>query len=373
MKHRVKRVLLTRHTDEELTSFLQSEAEKGWWLEKNRGNKFYFRRQDYDGRRVLSYTFSSRGPESSTETQLRRELPIIRKTGWDTLCLGGPENVFDSRRHAFLYEEKKGSTPPQLDEDETKKAKKRERNKIISNLVLLALYSVFFIFLFASSLIKVVSDNIYIFFLSLLSILFLVSLGFAIRSFVFLLNRKHDKKGFRSLDRATYLIFIALLALLCFLLFDTLWGNNDSKGQRINVGKEEIVIYSDDIPITLEDLNMSTEGEYRTKKRTNSKSILSSYSYSYDQSFGGEYSGLSFISYTIFSSPFASLRSAIKKQEFPYKTIADVEKAAKLNVDSITRVGNEYMIEKGNSVIFFKSSEPVKIEMIDSALLELLL
>ena len=140
MRKKTKFILLTRHTDEELTHFLQREAENGWWLIKNNGNRFTFIEKKYEGKRICAYTFFSRGPESSTEVQLGRELPYLRKKGWDQIGVSRAENIVDSRRHAFLYEEKPTSFFPVTEEDEIKKAEKRSIRKAISNLILNALY-----------------------------------------------------------------------------------------------------------------------------------------------------------------------------------------------------------------------------------------
>ena len=48
MRKKTKFILLTRHTDEELTHFLQREAENGWWLIKNNGNRFTFVEKKYE-------------------------------------------------------------------------------------------------------------------------------------------------------------------------------------------------------------------------------------------------------------------------------------------------------------------------------------
>ena len=136
VKKRNRFILLTRHTDQELTHFLQKEAEKGWWLEKNSGNRFTFVEKNCEGKKICAYTFFSRGPESSTEVQLGRELPYLRKKGWDQICVSKVENIFDSRRHAFLYMEKPTSFFPITEEDEIRKAEKRGWRKALSNLLL---------------------------------------------------------------------------------------------------------------------------------------------------------------------------------------------------------------------------------------------
>lgn len=52
VKKRNRFILLTRHTDQELTHFLQKEAEKGWWLEKNNGNRFTFVEKNCEGKKI---------------------------------------------------------------------------------------------------------------------------------------------------------------------------------------------------------------------------------------------------------------------------------------------------------------------------------
>ena len=106
VKKRNRFILLTRHTDQELTHFLQKEAEKGWWLEKNSGNRFTFVEKNCEGKKICAYTFFSRGPESSTEVQLGRELPYLRKKAgtryasprWRTFLIPGvmPSSIWRS-------------------------------------------------------------------------------------------------------------------------------------------------------------------------------------------------------------------------------------------------------------------------------------
>ena len=145
MKRKVGFILLKCHDDRELTNYLQRNAEAGWWLSCVKGNRFFFIRRPYEGRRIISYTFSSKEPETATEIQLSRYLPELRRRGWDTVCLGGPENLVDNRRHAFLYEEKRGAEIPECLDIENSYANRLKSRKVISNLLLCILLEIFLI------------------------------------------------------------------------------------------------------------------------------------------------------------------------------------------------------------------------------------
>lgn len=371
MKKKIKFLLLTKHTDEEITAFLQTQAELGWWLKKNSGNYFFFEKKPYEGKRICAYTFFSHGPETSTEIQLRQELPYLRKLGWDMICISGPENIADTRRHAFLYDEKPDTKNPkaipQTDEDQNIFASKRGIKKAISNLVLCLLYATFFLFIIGKELLKIVTKTSYL----IMSIVFFILLLYCLSiSFIALSSRikaqKDAKKEirtnrFRALDIATNATFIMLLIFCLFLLQDYFYGNNVSRGTKVKINNTYVRLYSDPLPIELEDLELIIQDPYRTKRYLESESILASYRYGFDESFGSEKNFVSFISYTVFTSNSKFLNRAVEHQLYAKKGEPNEQLASQLEVDdiTITQTKNLVLITKGSSLLFIKSGFPL--------------
>ena len=351
---KTKFILLTRHTDEELSDFLQKEAEKGWWLKKNNGNRFTFIKKPYEGKRICAYTFFSRGPESSTEVQLGRELPYLRKNGWDQICVSKAENIVDSRRHAFLFEENKTDFYPLTEEDEIKKAEKRSWRKALSNLLLLTLYALASLFILFFDKVRLITSLPYLLSYSLYLILLLVSAVLSIRTFIWALNCRKDRKkeiekgNYRFLDYSTLSTSIMLLFLLFVLVISSIWGNGGSKGTRVDINGSSVRLYSDIIPVSLEDIGMETKGAYRTTKIEERKSPFASYIHFYDQSFGGEENNLSYLSYTLFSSSYSKVLNMAQSELFSLSAVEDKEMGNILGVKSLERSTSKKKILIGN-------------------------
>lgn len=372
MKKKIKFLLLTKHTDEEITAFLQTQAELGWWLKKNSGNYFFFEKKPYEGKRICAYTFFSHGPETSTEIQLRQELPYLRKLGWDMICISGPENIADTRRHAFLYDEKPDTNNPkaipQTDEDQNIFALKRGIKKAISNLILCLLYATFFLFIIGKELLKIVTKTSYL----IMSIVFFFLLLYCLTLSILALssrikaNKRVKTKHFRALDVATNATFIMLLIFCLFLLQDYFYGNNGSRGTKVKINNTYVRLYSDDLPLELEDLKLTIQDPYRTKRYLESESFLASYRYGFDESFGNEKNYVSFISYTIFTSNNKFLNKAVENQLYAKKGEQNKQLATQLEVDevTITQTKNLVLITKGSSLLFVKSGFPLSQEQL---------
>ena len=104
-------MLLAVHTDREFTRWLQENAEDGWWLSENKGNIFVFKKRPYAGKRICSYTVNSSVLGISAEDVFYDELDVLRKSGWQLLVMGMPENFTDKTRHAFLFESPREDLP----------------------------------------------------------------------------------------------------------------------------------------------------------------------------------------------------------------------------------------------------------------------
>ena len=383
MKTKTGFLLLTKHSDEEITDYLQRNAEDGWWLRRAKGNRFVFERRPYAGKRICAYTFLSRDPDSPTEVQLRHELPILRKQGWDTICIGGPENIADTKRHAFLYEEHP-CTPLQSDDtsgtasqpsqcvqipksDSSVSAKSRGRGfrKAMSNLVLCLLYASCLAFVLGNDLLRVISNNLYLAFTCLLALALAGCLVLSVLAFVSrckVIAKKDDSgeianKGYRFLDHAARATAAMLVFMVAFLVFDSIWGNTSSVGTRTQIGNEKVILYNDQVPVTLEDLGADTTGAYRSTRHVSSRGSLATYDYCYDQNLGNESGTLSFVSYTAFDVPSAFLRRIVTHQSMSYDGRIDSTMAQELDIDMVfvSRSGKQALVTKGTKTIAIRS------------------
>ena len=382
MKTKTGFLLLTRHSDEEITDYLQRNAEEGWWLRRVKGNRFVFERRPYAGKRICAYTFLSRDPDSPTEVQLRHELPILRKQGWDTICIGGPENIADTKRHAFLYEEHPcsqhdtgtcGTTThasqctqiPKADPSVSSKSRGRGFRKALSNLILCLLYVSCLAFVLGNDLLRVISNNLYLAFTCLLALALAGCLVLSVLAFVSrckVIAKKDDSgeianKGYRFLDHAARATAVMLVFMVAFLVFDSIWGNTSSVGTRIQIGNEKVVLYNDQVPVTLEDLGADTTGAYRSTRHVSSSGALATYDYCYDQNLGNESGTLSFVSYTAFDVPSAFLRHIVTHQSMSYDGRIDSTMAQELDVDMVfvSRSGKQALVTKGTKTIAIRS------------------
>ena len=379
MKTKTGFLLLTRHSDEEITDYLQRNAEDGWWLRRVKGNRFFFERRPYAGKRICAYTFLSRDPDSPTEVQLRHELPILRKQGWDMICIGGPENIADTKRHAFLYEEHPCSQHgnctsaettqevqiPKADSSVSSKSRGRGFRKALFNLVLCLLYVSCLAFVLGNDLLRVISNNLYLVFTCVLALALAGCLALSVLAFVSrckVLAKKDDcgeiaNKGYRFLDHAARATAVMLAFMVAFLVFDSIWGNTSSVGTRTQIGNEKVVLYNDEVPVTLENLGADTTGAYRSTRHVSSRGALASYDYCFDQILGNESGTLSFISYTSFDVPNAFLRRIVTHQSMSYDGRIDAEMAQKLGIDMvfISRSGRQALVSKGTKTIAIRS------------------
>ncbi len=348
---------ITRHSDREITSFLRENREKGYYLKTVKGNFFYFEKRK-DDRDVIALTLYVHGRETSTALQVSEELVFLRDKGWDTICVGRQETISDKRRHVYLRSEVEKPEEIIWDERSEKSAQKRGRRKAISNLFLCILFLLFFFVLVSESLVSVVSSTGYIISFSLLFLFLLVSCVYSIRSFVEVFSKKEVK---RLLDKATRIVFYFLIAFALFLLLDSFLSEKKSS-ERIKIGSSTYKLYSDDIPLTLEDLGASTDGKYRTTIKTESKSFIAQYSTYFDESFGVEEGEsvydkavreeVSYISYSIFRAENDRLRRIIEDEIFPY---TNAEAFFLSGADEAFRYGNNILIRKGKSIMVIRA------------------
>lgn len=228
METRRKFLLLGRHADEEITDFLQREAEAGWWLKENDGNEFVFVKKPYEGRRICSYAVSSQNLGSSAEDLLFDLLPDLRKSGWDLVCLGKTESIADTRRHAFLREKEASSADPvpipQTEARCDEEALRRGLQKSISNLLLCILYLVVLVYALIAKP-AFFSSGISLAFGVVTALMLIPSLAFSFGAVDSSIKAKKDlgsviRSGrYRLIDKAVRLTFSMLVVLAVFLVF----------------------------------------------------------------------------------------------------------------------------------------------------------
>ncbi len=348
---------ITRHTDSELTAFLEKNRKEGRFLVKVSGNSFYFENRN-DSRPVCALSLYAHGRDVSTELQVREELVFLREKGWDSICVGRAETMDDRRRHVYLRAEVDNPEDLIPDEESEKKAQRRGKRKALSNLLLCVLYFTAFFLLITHSLAKVFSSNSYIFSFVLLFIFLAFCTVYSAGAFIERFFRKIKKP---LLDLSTRLVFWFLLAFAAFLLLDSFLSEKKSS-ESIKVGSSTYKLYSDEIPLSLEDLGGRTDGSYRTTTASSSSSFIASYSSYFDESFGvnegesvydkAEEYEVAYISYAVFTTRWESLRRAVEDEIYPYNTRESVIIAG---ADEAFLSGSTYLIRKGDSIMVVRS------------------
>ena len=352
---------ITRHTDSELTAFLEKNRKEGNYLVKVVGNYFHFdKRNDYHP--VCALSLYAHGREVSTELQVREELVFLREKGWDCICVGRPETMDDRRRHVYLRAEVDAPETLIPDEKSEKKAERRGKRKALSNLILCLFYFTAFFLLISHSMAKVTSSNSYIFSFALLFIFLAVCTVCSVGAFIEKFFRRMKKP---LLDFSTRLVFWFLVAFAAFLLLDSFFSEKKSS-QSVKIGTSSYKLYSDEIPLTLEDLGGSTAGSYRTTTASESSSVLASYSSYFDESFGLEegesvydeakMNEVAFVSYSVFTTQSDKLRSIVEDEIYPYSDRTEVSVPG---ADEAFLSGSSYLIRKNNSIMAVKSGYPL--------------
>ena len=359
-------MLLSRHTDEELTDVLQRKAESGWMLKGNKGNTFTFKREPYHGQRVCAVTFFSQVPDIPTIKQVRQYLPVVRKKGWDSICIGQPENIFDSRRHVFLKTSDPDALVPAGDPEEMAKAAKRGRKTALRCLATGLMFLAFLLFVLTNDLMMVVTSTSYMVCGGIFALLLAVSLVLAAVAIVVTWRKKKGlatgPQSYRWLDRASFWSMAMLLSLLLILLADTFAGEGGSVGQRVRIGNDEVLLYSDTLPMTLEQLGGDTSGAYRTSRYLEGGSPVAEYYYGFDESLGTSASdAVSFISYTVFTSSHGWIRDWVMAQEMERQAVAQPQLAEDWKADMVYTTEDQLSraVMKGEQVLIFRSGFPL--------------
>lgn len=216
-----------------------------------------------------------------------------------------------------------------------------------------------------NDLLRVISNNLYLAFTCLLALALAGCLVLSVLAFVSrckVIAKKDDSgeianKGYRFLDHAACATAAMLVFMVAFLVFDSIWGNISSVGTRTQIGNEKVILYNDQVPVTLEDLGADTTGAYRSTRHVSSSGALATYDYCYDQNLGNESGTLSFVSYTAFDVPCAFLRRIVTHQSMSYDGRIDSTMAQGLDVDMVfvSRSGKQALVTKGTKTIAIRS------------------
>ena len=348
---------ITKHTDSELTAFLEKNRKEGNFLVKVTGNYFCLEKRN-DDRPVCALSLYAHGREVSTELQVREELVFLREKGWDSITVGRPETMDDRRRHVYLRAEADNPETLIPDEESERKAERRGKRKALSNLILCTFYFTAFFLLISHSMAKVTSSNSYIFSFAVLFVFLAVCTVYSVGAFIERFFKRMKKP---LLDFSTRLVFWFLLAFAVFLLLDSFLSEKKSS-ESIRIGSSSYKLYSDEIPLTLEDLGGSTDGSYRTTTASESSSVLASYSSYFDESFGleegesvydeAEMNEVSYISYSIFTTASDTLRNIVEDEIYPYSEKTEVTIT---DADEAFISGSVYLIRKNDSIMVVKS------------------
>ncbi len=225
-------MLLAVHTDKEFTSWLNRHAEEGWWLKENKGNTFVFVKRPYPGKRLCSYTVRSDVLGVSAEDEFYEQQDELRKSGWQLLAMGMPENLTDKTRHAFLVEVPREDQPrpeiPLSDPDGQTALLRNALKKAVSTIAFCLIYAALLIYFIVFRPALLFSGVPGIIFLIATAVVFLPCLYFAVRVASLYAKAVRDPEtdtsggNFLCLDRAVILNSVMLVILAAYLILDFL-------------------------------------------------------------------------------------------------------------------------------------------------------
>lgn len=125
----------------------------------------------------------------------------------------------------------------------------------------------------------------------------------------------------------------------------------------MNINGTSVVLYRDEVPISLETIGIDAKGAYRIQKMEERKSPFAEYIHVYDQSFGGEETGLEYLSYSIFYSPYPFIRNIVEDELFGESAVSDNGLSSKFGVESvaISTVSGKLFIKGKDSLLTLSS------------------
>ena len=304
-----KFILLLNHDDISLSAYLQHCLGNGEQFTKNSGNIFTFSRQEPSEEKIAAITYVNEDPDLKMKFQLEDYCALMKKRGWKILDIGKPEDIFDSKRHVFMQTDQSEDEFPLTDPGQAKKANKREKQSLIRCFCMLLLMLGFGIFFVGHDPDVILSSNHILFCSAAVCICWIISLVYCIKGTSAILRKAQCENGFRNylaVDKAVLFCMISAAFLMVSLIYD-LFLFPDT-GRVIVQGDQRITVYQDELPLTMEDLNISKKGRFHSSRLTKREGLLMSSIYAVEQSFSNQESvtDLSLLSYSLFRSDFQS-------------------------------------------------------------------
>ena len=311
-------ILLLNHDDLSLSAYLRHCLAKGEQFVRASSNIFTFRKTAPSDERIAVVTYASEDPELKMKFQMEDYAALMKKRGWKVLHIGGPEDIFDSKRHVFLQTAETDIPELAIDPALGEKARKREKKSLIRCLTMLLLLAGFAIFFLGHDPDIFLSSN-HLFFPCIAAAVFgMISLVFCIMGGITVLRKAQCADGFRHflcVDKAVLFCMLSVFGLAVALVLDLIFYPDT--GRAIVNEDQRITVYHDDIPLRLEDLSIPVEGAYRSSRLTERNGLIMSALYASDQSLSGsagtEDSAMIF--YSIFRSSWQTGLSWVSKQK----------------------------------------------------------
>ena len=222
MERKREFLLIKQHTDQEITYFLQRQADNGWWLSASKGNWFVFDKKRVPNSRVMCLSVKAPDLGGGAEETIRKEYEEYRKKGWDVFVKGELENLRDSQRHVFLYSTDKNAKIIPSDEKKMKLVWLSGFIRAMANWAISMIYLSFILFLLT------IYGKGLLFWYGVVIALCTALLFFtsAVSFFISLAMKKNPKKymengGYRLLDYGTRLATLVLILMAILLVLDS--------------------------------------------------------------------------------------------------------------------------------------------------------
>lgn len=353
-------ILLLNHDDVSLTAYLHHCLKRGEQFVKNSGNIFTFTKKDPSDERIAVVTYVNEDPDLKMKFQMEDYSALMKKRGWKVLHIGGPEDIFDSKRHVFLQTDKPDLPMPLTDPGQAEKAKKRESHSLIRCITMLLILLGFAVF-FLNHDPDVFLSSDHILFPGIAAFVFwCLSVFYTVRGIVVTLKKSQCLNGFRDflvIDKAVLFCMISSAALLLSLLLD-LFLYPDT-GKMIVRGEQRVTVYQDTLPLTMSDLDIPMKGNYHSSRLTVRKGLLMESLHGTEQSFSDPNStaDLSLLSYSVYKSDLnAALNRIVNTKGFSNlpndENMAERWHSKSVHTDGFHRLSVQYE----NTLLVFSTS-----------------
>lgn len=357
-----KFILLLNHDDISLSAYLQHCLEQGEQFVKASSNIFSFSKTKNSGERIAAVTYTCGDPDMKMKFEIEDYAAYMKKKGWRLLQAGAPENLLDTRRHVFLQTDQPELPFPDVNPELAEKAKKREKRSLIRCFAMLLLLAGFMI-IFLSHDPDIFMSSLHILLPFAAGLVFwILSLYFSIRGSVIVSKKLQCADGFKdylTVDKAVLNCMLAVSALLIALAVD-LWKFPDTS-RTFADGEHRIKVYQDALPLHLEDLEIPTDGKYRSSRFTQRSSFLMQSQYGSDQSFSDPngVTDLSLISWSVFRSDWEPGLDWVAGRKGMNRLPFDEQLSAVWHSDNIHSDGLHRVIARypGAVLIFASSSD----------------